>query len=62
MPITMKEWIEKFDTEEKLRKQGIETRKPVANCIGCGCPLYESPISADDAPDKDLNPLRIGAP
>ena len=47
---------------EESERKGVSGRPPVATCVDCGRELYESPISADDTPDADLDPTRIGAP
>lgn len=57
MPETMAKFLKRMDKEEQLRKQGIETRKPVDHCSDCGRPMHENPISADEQPDADFNPL-----
>lgn len=62
MPTPLVQYLRQIEEAEKLRMQGIEIRKPVGHSSDCGSPLHESPISADDATDADLNPLRIGAP
>jgi len=62
MPTPLVQYIRQIEANEALQRQGIETRKPVDHCTDCGKPMHESPISADDTPDADLNPLRIGAP
>jgi len=57
MPKTFDQFSKDFKKEEELRRQGIETRKPVGHCTDCGLPMHESPISSDDTPDADFNPL-----
>ena len=54
---TMAQFLERMKKEKQLRRSGIETRKPVDHCSDCGRPMHEHPLSADEQPDADWNPL-----